>query len=286
MVRPRGHDGVVAAVVRAAHTHPVFEFVTDVDLGDRGVERGEQHRLDVGQRGVGSRRCGFDSDDLGVIFDLTSGLHEGPERLQPEVGGEPRPFALRRRRRIETDTSRAAQGLEQALLEMCTRGLGEHGRPRPRRFRCGSIAVAAIGPEDQVVGGHHDPAVRAGEAGQPANVGEIGVEQSVATMPCAAQCLLHDRDPSRVVDRGRTRTTGVGSAPPATRSTRWIVIAAPGPARLVPMPPVRRRPRRHRRARRARTSSRRAPFCRGPSARAAHRRRDRPAAPQTGRTGR
>ena len=66
---PGRHDRLVAAVVGAVAAHPVLEFVADVGLGDRRVDRREEHRLDLGQRGIGGGGRGRDPGDLGVVLD-------------------------------------------------------------------------------------------------------------------------------------------------------------------------------------------------------------------------
>ncbi len=195
MVGSTGNDGVVAAVVGAVEPHPVFEFVADVGLGDRAVDRGEQDRLHLGERRIGECRGGGDPLDLGVVLDLTLETDERHHRLERDVRGESRPLGVVQRCGIECDGPDRRQRLDQAVVQFRSARLGDHGGAARRGFGASTLAVAPVGAEDQVVGGEHRPAVRPGEPGEPSHIDEVGEQQRITSIaePATSVCSIATR---------------------------------------------------------------------------------------------
>ena len=102
---------------------------------------------------------------------------------QVEVAGEVGPGGVGEVRRLGAAPGPAPAALDEPLAELAAGS--SRRRPRRRRPAAASSAaarsrVAAVGDEHQLVGPHHDPAVRAAEAGQPADVRRGRDEQRVA----------------------------------------------------------------------------------------------------------
>jgi hypothetical protein len=119
---------------------------------------------------------------------------------QCDVGGEPLPLGVAGRRRVEADAADGRERCDQPLVQLGSRGLGDHGRPARCDLGPRAIAVATVGTEEQLDGGQHRPAVRSGEPGQPPHVDQIGEQQGVAAV-VERQSRLDHRHPRGVVDR-------------------------------------------------------------------------------------
>ena len=122
-----------------------------------------------------------------------------------------RPLRLGRRRRGRARPRRRSHRLDEPLVEPHTRRLGDHAGAARGSLGAGAVAVAPVGAEDQVVGGDDRPAVRSAEAGQPANVDQVGVDERVAAphLPTDQRrtdgidaCGVLDRRERRAVEGG------------------------------------------------------------------------------------
>jgi hypothetical protein len=96
----------------------------------------------------------------------------------------PRPsgcVARTTRDRLRTRPDRAAAQAGQVRLRLRARGADEHGTvdARRRHLLRGLAAVAAVGDEREVVTADDCPSVGAGEAGEPAQVGEVAHQEGV-----------------------------------------------------------------------------------------------------------
>ena len=120
-------DRLVAPVVRAEAAHPVLEFVADVGLGDRRVDRGEEHRLDLGERRIGGSGGGLHPGDLGVVLDLASILDR---RWRPRRAG-----CRRRAGSTPTGTSLLGRGRSAGPNAPTRRAVRRAARATSRRSR-------------------------------------------------------------------------------------------------------------------------------------------------------
>jgi hypothetical protein len=138
------------------------------DLRQRLVRdaAGRGHRFDL-VRVLGASFC----------FDHTSG------RSQFGVEGRGPAAVLRERHVIgfEPDPIVPAAQAGQVRLRLRARGADEHGTvdARRRHLLRGLAAVAAVGDEREVVTADDCPSVGAGEAGEPAQVGEVAHQEGV-----------------------------------------------------------------------------------------------------------
>ena len=87
--------------------------------------------------------------------------------------------------RLEPDGAVHAAQTGEVPLGFGTGGTNQHFRrdTSQRHLPRGLFAVATVGDQRQLVGAEHHPTVRAREAGEPANVGEVADEQ------CLGACV-------------------------------------------------------------------------------------------------
>ena len=168
-----------ARALRAEGAHAVLEGQGERRLGGLGVEQA----VHVGQGLAGQRAGVLDAGHLpGVLgpplgLDQPGGGDQGGRQRVPvaAVGGPAHVLGL------EAEATEAADAVGQRVhLDGQGTPDGDAGLRAGRgQLLGGPLLVAAVGHQHQVVGQEERPAGRAGEAGQPAHVGQIRDEQRV-----------------------------------------------------------------------------------------------------------
>ena len=173
MLWPGRDNRVVAPVVCTMTPHPIFEFVADISLCDRFIDRAEQHRFDLRKCGVSCAGCGLDPFDLSGILGFSSRCDERVDRRECEVNRQPRPHCLADGSSVEGNLARA-RSLDHGVLQ-CPTILEDHDLDAtPLRFGLCPVAVARVGSKRCRSRTDDGPAIRPGEAGQPPDVGQVG----------------------------------------------------------------------------------------------------------------
>ncbi len=181
-VRPRRDDGLEADVVGAAVAHLGVQREREPPLGGPVGEQGE-HR---GQRIVGDGAGRADPRDLAVVlhdaevFDQAARGHQLGGR-EPGLGEAPLlgPGDVLR---LEADARRRLQVPREDRPLLGDGATDAELRVHAHRGQLAGrlLLVAAVGHEAEPFGVDHEDGGRPGEAGEIADVGEVGDDEGVA----------------------------------------------------------------------------------------------------------
>ena len=187
--RPGCHDGFVARTLRTQFAHADLELVADLRLGAT-FQPAEQH---VRQRGVGDSARLRHAGDLACILVSPGGFDHATDRHKRRLEQPLKSLELLvgHVRRLETQRCIRRHLVSERIEHRCTGQADDHAPIDAclSQLCRGLVAVSTVGDKDDVLRGQQHPSVGAGEACEPADVGEVADQQRLGLIEPLAHAL-------------------------------------------------------------------------------------------------